>query len=551
MDDFTEYYSELLENAYDCVDRIVVNAYFPMGQTPGGFRTWWRALDCDDHLDTAHLMRMAGRFGRRIRAWVKQSEVPIIDCSKGQRKHELAHEYLPSDPRFVGVFLVLVSKSPALVWQVKRFGKGGIDLKKSWPYVNHYSFHIIDKQWGHITIKMSGHPPFGAQIILNGHEWVEREAKRQGIELMKEDNCFTGCTDPKELSKVADSLASDDAIGRLYEVCDRWIYSACLCFGLALDEQKRSGFRYAYSTYQLEYSRNLRFSRGRDMDEVYQALIDRTRAGLDIKKIGKLFGSKHRPHNKPRENRPPIRTIIEKPVYDLTVFKLHFGKQTLKIYDKGENVLRIKAVAHNIKDLKCGKVLSRLPDMVLILKQNVVRFLNALRCMHISFINSWALDELHRPSQTGKNRVAGVDVNQPRIRGVLWAVIALAPKPGGFTISDLAAKVQEVSGFAKEVYGKRQAAYDLKKLRCKQIVEKVDKSRRYITVPRGAQIICALLTLREKIIRPLVAAAGKPRFGPKPKNYGAIDVHYENLSREMRCAFATLGISLKQQHVVA
>ncbi|MBA7575470.1 hypothetical protein ES708_17300 [subsurface metagenome] len=39
---------------------------------------------------------------------------------------------------------------------------------------NHYYFHIIDKKWGHITIKMAGHPPFGTQIMLNGHEWVER-----------------------------------------------------------------------------------------------------------------------------------------------------------------------------------------------------------------------------------------------------------------------------------------------------------------------------------------------------------------------------------------
>jgi hypothetical protein len=25
----------------------------------------------------------------------------------------------------------------------------------------------MDPDWGHLTIKMSGHPPFGAQVILN------------------------------------------------------------------------------------------------------------------------------------------------------------------------------------------------------------------------------------------------------------------------------------------------------------------------------------------------------------------------------------------------
>ena len=29
---------KLLEGVYDCVDRIVLNAFFPMGQTGGGMR---------------------------------------------------------------------------------------------------------------------------------------------------------------------------------------------------------------------------------------------------------------------------------------------------------------------------------------------------------------------------------------------------------------------------------------------------------------------------------------------------------------------------------
>jgi hypothetical protein len=43
-----------------------------------------------------------------------------------------------------------------------------------WPFVNHYSFHIWDEEWGHITFKMSGHPPFSVQVMLklNGHEYV-------------------------------------------------------------------------------------------------------------------------------------------------------------------------------------------------------------------------------------------------------------------------------------------------------------------------------------------------------------------------------------------
>ena len=43
-DGLSKLYHELLSGSYDCVDRIVLNAYFGMGHSPGGFRVWWRAL---------------------------------------------------------------------------------------------------------------------------------------------------------------------------------------------------------------------------------------------------------------------------------------------------------------------------------------------------------------------------------------------------------------------------------------------------------------------------------------------------------------------------
>ncbi len=42
IDEFTARYGDLLRGSYDCVDRIVLNAYYPLGPNPGGFRTWWR-----------------------------------------------------------------------------------------------------------------------------------------------------------------------------------------------------------------------------------------------------------------------------------------------------------------------------------------------------------------------------------------------------------------------------------------------------------------------------------------------------------------------------
>ena len=83
-----------LNGSYDCVDRIVFNAYFQFGQTPAGFRLWWRELEgSDDDLDNNHLMRMAGRLARRLRAHAKVHNIPVIDCDTKERKDTIAAEY--------------------------------------------------------------------------------------------------------------------------------------------------------------------------------------------------------------------------------------------------------------------------------------------------------------------------------------------------------------------------------------------------------------------------------------------------------------------------
>src|SRR6266545_7613618 len=187
-DEFSQRYADLVSGSYDCVDRIVLNAYFSLGHNPGGFRVWWRRLhnNFEEDLDDTHLMRMAGRFS---------------------------------------------------------------------------------------------------------HEWVACQAQTAGIGYTKEGDCFTAVADPQALAQVADTLSQPATAGHLSQVCERWIYSACLCFGLDADEQARSGFRYAYSVYQVEYSRNLLFGSGAQMDRVFNTLVDRTRSRLDVPTLRTLFGA--------------------------------------------------------------------------------------------------------------------------------------------------------------------------------------------------------------------------------------------------------------------
>jgi len=544
-DQFSHYYQDYLDGTYDCVDRIVLNAYVSFGTSPGRFRSMWRRWKgSDEGLDNAHLMRLAGRFARRLRAYAKANGIPVVECEKGERKHKVAEQYVPDDPEFVGVFVILVGRAKAPVWDVQQGKQGQIrNIQRKYAYVKHYFFHIMDPEWGHIIIRMSGHAPWGAQIILNGHNYVARRAHKAGVSYRKEGNCFTEASHIEQLAAIADTLRSEKATGLLRQVCERWIYTACLCFALDTAERERLGVKYQYSVYQAEYSRNLLFEQGVQMEKLVNGVIDRTRPRLDAKRVKTIFGYKRRPWRK--QGKPPrFEAVVETPVYDLTIFKIHFGKLTVKLYTKGERVLRSEAIVHNAKALRIKRSLPHFSGIVNKLEQILERFLNALHCVDVTFLPDDILDELGRPGFIGDSRVAGIDLSRPRMRAMMEAVIKLAMVPGGLQVAMIAEKTRALLGWDEQAYLSRHASYDLRKLRAKGWVRKIPGTHKYEVLPKGLKIMTALLVLREKIIKPVLRGAGHSEPKPAPTDLSQIDKQYRIIHGHMQTLFNMVGIAI-------
>ena len=153
------------------------------------------------------------------------------------------------------------------------------------------------------------------------------------------------------------------------------------------------------------------------------------------------------------------------------------------------------------------------------------------------------LEHLPLASRVGKTLVGGIDLNKARMRQVVEALIALSPSPNGFTASDVAARVRALSKQSPCQYGSRHAGYDLKKLRGKHIVRRIGHTRRYEPLPTGLRAMTAMLVLRNKAIKPLLAAAqplhpARGAHNPKP-----IDAHYHAIEVAMKGVFHELGLA--------
>ena len=129
------------------------------------------------------------------------------------------------------------------------------------------------------------------------------------------------------------------------------------------------------------------------------------------------------------------------------------------------------------------------------------------------------------------------------MRDALAAALALAPAPNGFTIAEFVAKVHAMTGTSDLDYSVRQAGYDLRKLRAKQLLDKPGRTRRYQVPPHAARTIATLLTLRDQVIAPILASVRSPRLGRKPATWTSIDRHYEKIRIDMQALFTHLALT--------
>ena len=91
------------------------------------------------------------------------------------------------------------------------------------------------------------------------------------------------------------------------------------------------------------------------------------------------------------------------------------------------------------------------------------------------------------------------------------ALFALAAKPGGFTLAELA--------------------------------ERVERSRRCRLRFYDIRILAGILVLRERVLKPVLAGLGKPRVGRPPKHVHPIDQRYQGLQHELRRTLQALGLA--------
>jgi DNA-binding PadR family transcriptional regulator len=161
-------------------------------------------------------------------------------------------------------------------------------------------------------------------------------------------------------------------------------------------------------------------------------------------------------------------------------------------------------------------------------------FMDNLCYTHVALLSDGSLEELTAPAQKGKQRLAGVDINKKRNLAVMECVLALAIKPNGYQAKDIAALMkQRLDKKQAALYSPGKAAYDIRKLRGKGLVEKAEKTRIYKTTPKGVRTIVSVLSITQKMLPALLSSVNKTVLSKKPEEMSEIDGHYIKIKEEI------------------
>src|SRR5207245_1567103 len=140
-----------------CVDRLYLNGYVPLLQTPGHISTFCRQQLNAPIASPALFGPLLERFTNDLKRFAGQHAIPIIHFSRGQKKDRIAAQHRAGFAADEGVVFIGIAQEKATSFKgQKHVSEQGVSFtfSRQSVYVNQVYFYIQDREWGPAFIKV-------------------------------------------------------------------------------------------------------------------------------------------------------------------------------------------------------------------------------------------------------------------------------------------------------------------------------------------------------------------------------------------------------------
>ena len=519
----------------ECFDRMVFNAYVPLLQSGGGVVTFLRDHRGNPIPSPALFGPIGESFRAAVRRFAEDNEVPLIAFRSRQDKLATVRPHLDAaaETEREGVIAIGVAQERRSVWMgsVDHRSPAGIPhygFRRVERRITVFYFYLFDREWGPASIQISSYAPYAAQLWCNGHERAKRQLLRAGIAFEPLRNGFRSCADPTALQQICDAIGPAD-VERLFR---RWMAR----IPVPLSQVDRdAGYDWTLSMRQIEFSRTLVLDRPAQ-GRTFFAEVARESLGLGGQaEIGFLFGRRiMRRGRRPTPGR--FQTDIQLRGVDPRI-SIFYRSSRIKEYLKEGRALRIETVCNDPADLGVLRRLGHLGELREQARALNRRMLAFQRASSAPTLATSHFDEVALPDMRAGQRTVALRYGDPRVVALLGALSHTLPQLMPFANADLRAIVEQL---LLRPYRSSQMSYDLRRLRAKGLIRRLEHSHRYVTTDKGTAIALLFTKSYERFVHPLLAvdaADVPPMTAPDVRRaLRTIDHYVKDRAKEARLA---------------
>jgi hypothetical protein len=490
----------------ECVDRLYLNAYLPMMQVGGQVVRFLRGHLGYQIPSPALLGKIGNRFRREVSAFARERGIPVLHLAKpdrsrwGDRKLDHVRGYLEQAEREGRFGVVAIVACQEFQWVFSARDRAGHAKAASFQYfkedrrVGIYYFYILDPDFGPGFIKLCTYCPWPGKVWLNGHEWVKRQARRQGIAFTALHNGFASCEEPERLQALCDALGP----GHVQAFFDRWITFIPTPL---TDSDRAGGLWWELSMRQVEVSRTLVFDDPRRARSFFEALVQDNIGIGRPEQVSLVFARQVR-----KTTREPFGTRIFTAGTDVRI-DFRYKHSRVKQYLKDGRALRVETVINKPKDLDVPARLHNLPQLIDKARRVNQRLLMIERAGQSCAIGSALFERIHQPYHQEGQRTGALRFGDSRAMALAGALCHVLQALTGFTNKNLRGLVAQHLG---RDYSQAQMSYDLRRLRLHGLIQRLPRSNTYQLTNDGIRVAVFYTKLQNRLLRPLLDANKPP-----------------------------------------
>jgi len=481
----------------ECLDRVYLNAYVPTLQVGGQVVTFLTEHLGNPIPSPALFAKIGNAFRAEVGRFAEENAVPLIRFKKGERHIDLMRPFLERATK-PGVVAIGVAQEFQSVFtgydHATKPGAVCFGFSKAERRVTVYYFYVLDREFGPGFIKLCSYFPYPGKVWVNGHEWAKRQAQRAHVPFTPLANGFASCSRPAVLQGICNRLGPAD----IQAFFDRWIAR----IPTPLTEVDRSaGYWWELSLRQVEVSRTVVFDAPRRARAFFEAMVA---DNLDLGRpdeVQLIFGRQIR-----RNTMGTFSTKVVTRGVDVTV-NVFYRHSRIKQYLKEGRALRIETVINSPDDLGCQRRLRNLPELQAKARAANRRLLEVLRIGQDCAISTALLERVGQPSVEEGQRVPALRFGDPRVMALAGALCALVHAAVGFTNRSLCARVSSLLG---GLYTSAQMTYDLRRLRLKGLIRRLEHTNTYVLTSEGIRVALFYTKVHDRLLGPLLEAHQPP-----------------------------------------